>query len=141
MTTATMPEDRIQAALDQYEQGTDLETCLGLFEALRKDAPTDPRVIIGLGWLHLLLGHKSQALSFCRATKNLPQGRYNLALAMLTFGEKGVRDVFIKAVEMGGHEGMHDAVHNLQDAIARRGGTYPAATKMLAWIEELHPAH
>ncbi|MEB3187015.1 MAG: hypothetical protein VKP72_06210 [bacterium] len=141
MTTAPTVEDRIQTALEHYEQGVELAACLAEFEALRKDAPTDPRVIIGLGWLHILLGNKSQAMSFCRAAKNLPQGRYNMALAMLTFGEKGVRDVFLKAIEMGGHEGLHDAVHNLEDAIARRGGDFPAAKKMLAWIDEIHPAH
>jgi hypothetical protein len=66
----------------------------------------------------------------------VPQGKYNHALALLTFKEKGVREKLDEAYRMGGEEGRKDALENLQDAIKRKGGVYPAAEKMHKWLQD-----
>ncbi|MNY01361.1 hypothetical protein D3C86_1338890 [compost metagenome] len=137
MTTQTT-EGRYEEGLKRYEEGAPLEEVLAHFQALYKDTPNDVRVIVSLSWLHILLGNKAEALAFSKAAKGTAQGRYNHALALLTFKEKGVREKLDEAIRMGGHEGMHDAMANLEDAIQRKGGDFPAAQKLLAWIKEMH---
>lgn len=137
MTTETI-SDRYEAGLKRYEEGAPLDELVTYFQALYQEDPSDMRIIVSLSWLHLLLGHKEQALAFSKKAKGTAQGRYNLALAQLTFKEKGVRVTLEEAVRLGGHEGLHDAMDNLEDALRRKGGSYPAAEKMLAWIKEMH---
>lgn len=140
MTTPTT-EDRYQEGLKRYEDGAPLEEVLAWFQDLYRESPNDVRVIVSLSWLHTLLGHKEPALRFSKLAKGTPQGRYNHALALLTFKEKGVREKLEEAVNMGGHEGLHDAMENLEEAIQRKGGSYPAAEKLLGWLKDMHPAH
>lgn len=130
-----------EAGLKLYDEGKPLEEVLALFEDLRKKAPTDVRISVSLGWLHILLGNKQKALLFTKEAKGTVQGRFNLVLAYLAFGEKGVREKFEEALSMSDHEGLHDAMANLEDAIARKGGSYKPAEKMLAWLKELHHHH
>ena len=40
-----------------------------------------------------------------------------------------------KLMKEGGEEGRKDAIENLNDAIKRKGGVYPAAEKMLKWLQ------
>lgn len=140
MTTETT-EGRYEAGLQLYEDGKPLDEVLKHFQGLYRDTPQDTRVAVSLSWLHLLLGHKDEAIAFAKRAKGTAQGRYNHALALLTFKEKGVREKLEEAVEMGGHDGLHDAIANLEDAIQRKGGSYPAAEKMIAWIKEMDHHH
>lgn len=139
MTTITREQldEKYARGIKRYEEGAPLAELLPYFEELRKIAPGDVRLSISLGWLHMLLGHQQEAFAFNREARNLPQGRFNLALACLTFGEKGFRQHFEAAMNMG-HEAIHDAIDNLEDAIQRKGGSYPAAEKMLRYIHEAH---
>lgn len=127
-----------EAGLKLYDEGKPLEEVLAFFEDLRKKAPTDVRISVSLGWLHILLGNKQKAIFYTKEARGTVQGRFNLALAYLVFGEKGVRERFQEAVAMADHEGLHDAMANLEDAIARKGGSFKPAEKMLAWLKELH---
>lgn len=134
-------EERYEEGLKQYESGAALEEVLKFFQELRKDAPNDVRIAVSLSWLNILLGNKEPAIRYAKEAKATAQGRYNHALALLAFGEKGVREKLIEAVELGGHDGMHDALENLQDAIAKKGGNFPAAEKMIRWIQEMDHHH
>ncbi len=134
-------EERYEEGLKLYESGAALEDVLKFFQDLRKDVPNDVRVAVSLSWLNILLGNKEPAIRYAKEAKNTAQGRYNHALALLAFGEKGVREKLIEAVELGGHDGMHDAVENLQDAIQKKGGSFPAAEKMIRWIQEMDHHH
>lgn len=138
--TATI-NDRYEEGLKRYESGAPLEEVLAYFQELRKDATNDVRIAVSLSWLNILLGHKEPALRYAKEAKGTAQGRYNHALALLAFGEKGVREKLMEAVELGGHEGMHDALDNLQDAIQKKGGSYPPAEKMIRWIQEMDHHH
>ena len=140
LTEATIDAE-YEEGIRLYDQKAPLEQVLAHFEQLRLKAPQDARIAVSLSWLYILLGNKSKALAFSRQARGTAQGRFNQVLAYLAFGEKGVRERFLEAVELGGHEGIHDAVANLHDAIDRKGGTFPAAVKMLRWLDEIHPQH
>ncbi len=134
-------EERYDEGLKLYESGAPLEEVLKFFQDLRKDAPNDVRLAVSLSWLNILLGNKEPAIRYAKEAKAVAQGRYNHALALLTFGEKGVREKLFEAIELGGHDGMHDAVENLQDAIQKKGGSFPAAEKMIRWIQDMDHHH
>lgn len=137
MTTeaATSYDARYQALIERYEAGTPIDELIPQFQAMRQEQ-ADVRVSVALSWLYILAGHKDRALHYCKEAKTIPQARYNHALALLTFKEKGVRDKLEEAYRLGGEDGRQDAIENLQDAIKRKGGSYPAAEKMLRWLQE-----
>ena len=130
-----------ESGLKRYDEGGPLEDVLDYFTELHGRAPSDVRIAVSLSWLHILVGNKDKAIFFSREARTTAQGRFNLALAYLAFGEKGVREKFVDAVEQAGHDGLHDAIGNLEDAVKRKGGKFAPAEKMLKWIEEIHPSH
>jgi tetratricopeptide (TPR) repeat protein len=137
MTTETplSYDERYEAGIDRYEAQEPLETLIPHFQSLRQELP-DPRVSVALSWLYTLSGDRDRALHHSREAKALPQGKYNHALALLTFNEKGVREKLEEAYHLGGEDGRKDAMENLQDAIRRKGGSYPAAEKMFKWLKD-----
>ena len=137
MTTesATTYDDRYTKGLERYEAGDPLDQVIAHFMEMRKEK-FDVRVAVALSWLFTLHGEKDRAMLYCKEAKSVPQGKYNHALALLTFKEKGVREKLEEAYQMGGEEGRKDAIENLNDAIKRKGGVYPAADKMLKWLQD-----
>jgi hypothetical protein len=136
MTTETLSYDeRYTKGLERYEAGESIDALIPEFQQLRQEK-FDIRVSVALSWLYTLAGQKERALFYCKEAKGVPQGKYNHALALLTFKEKGVREKLEEAYQMGGEEGRKDAIDNLKDAIKRKGGVYPAADKMIKWLEE-----
>lgn len=136
MTTdsALSYDERYAKGLERYEAGEAFDQLIPVFQELRKEK-FDIRVAVALSWLYTLAGQKDRALTYCKEAKGVPQGKYNHALALLTFNEKGVREKLDEAYQMGGEEGRKDAIENLNDAIKRKGGVYPAAEKMLKWLQ------
>jgi hypothetical protein len=134
MSVAADFDARYQSILDRYEAGEAFDALIPELLKLRQEGP-DVRVSVALGWLYVLTGQKERALHFCKEAKGVPQGKYNHALALLAFNEKGVREKLDEAYRLGGDEGRKDAIENLKDAIKRRGGVFPAAEKMLRWLE------
>lgn len=134
--TAVPPEydQRYEALLGRYESGEAMDALIPEFVALRRERP-DLRVAVALSWLYTLTGKRDEALRYSREAKGVAQGRYNHALALLTFNEKGVREKLEEAYRLGGEQGRQDAIENLKDAIKRKGGLFPAATKMVQWLE------
>ena len=138
MTTETSSmsyDERYEKGIERYEAGEPIESLIPEFQKLRAEK-FDIRVAVALSWLYTLAGQKDRALHFAKEAKAVPQGKYNHALALLTFKEKGVREKLDEAYTMGGEEGRKDAIENLQDAVKRKGGSYPAAEKMIAWLKE-----
>ncbi len=141
MQTTAAIDAGYEAGIKLYDEGAPLMDVVTHFERLQLQAPTDVRIAVSLSWLHILLGNKAKALNYCRQARSTAQGRFNQVLAYLEFHEKGVRERFEEAVDEAGHEGIHDAIANLEDAIKRKGGTFPAAAKMLGWLRDVHPEH
>lgn len=138
MTVDTAPEldydQRYEEVLQRYEAGEAMDGLIPPLVALRRER-ADIRVAVALSWLYTLTGKRDEALRYAREAKAVAQGRYNHALALLTFNEKGVREKLEEAYRLGGEQGRQDAMDNLRDALKRKGGLYPAATKMLQWLE------
>ena len=136
MTTETdlSYDERYAKGIERYEAGEAIDQLISTFAELRKEK-FDVRVAVALSWLHTLAGQKDRAMLYSKEAKGVPQGKYNHALALLTFNEKGVREKLEEAYQIGGEEGRKDAIENLQDAIKRKGGVYPAAEKMLKWLQ------
>lgn len=134
--TATTYDERYAKGIERYEAGEAIETLIPYFQQLRQEQ-FDVRVAVALSWLYTLAGQKERALHYCKEAKAVPQGKFNHALALLTFKEKGVREKLDEAYRLGGQEGVKDAMENLEDAIKRKGGHYPAAEKMLVWLKEM----
>ena len=128
-------DERYEKGLECYEAGDPIESLIPYFQQLRQEK-FDIRVSVALSWLYTMAGQKERALHYCKEAKGVPQGKYNHALALLTFKEKGVREKLEEAYQMGGEEGRKDAIENLEDAIKRKGGHYPAAQKLVAWLNE-----
>ena len=128
-------DERYEEGIKRYDAGEAVESLIPYFQALRQERP-DIRVAVALSWLYTLAGQREKAFLYAREAKGVPQGKYNNALALLTFKEKGVREKLDEAYRLGGEEGRKDAIENLQDAIKRRGGHYPEATKMMKWLED-----
>jgi hypothetical protein len=135
-STSASYDERYEKGIERYESGEAIETLIPHFQQLRGEK-FDVRVAVALSWLYTLAGQKERALHYCKEAKGVPQGKYNHALALLTFNEKGVREKLDEAYQMGGQEGLNDAIENLNDAIKRKGGVYPAADKMLKWLKEM----
>lgn len=132
--TALDYDARYQAGLERYEGGESSDALIAYFQQLRQEK-FDVRVSVALSWLYTLSGKKERALLYGKEAKGVPQGKYNHALALLTFKEKGVREKLEEAYQMGGEEGRKDAIDNLQDAIKRKGGVFPPGEKMLKWLQ------
>jgi hypothetical protein len=128
-------DERYEKGIQRYEAGEPVEALIPYFQAMRTEK-FDVRVAVALSWLYTLAGQKDRAVYYAKEAKAVPQGKYNHALALLTFKEKGVREKLDEAYAMGGEEGRKDAIENLQDAIKRKGGAYPAAEKMMKWLQD-----
>jgi len=137
MTTDTelSYDERYEKGIERYEAGEPIEALIPVFQQLRAEK-FDIRVSVALSWLYTITAQKERAFVYCKEAKGVPQGKYNHALALLTFKEKGVREKLEEAYQMGGEEGRKDAIENLTDAIKRKGGVYPAAEKMLKWLQD-----
>lgn len=129
-------EEQYSEGIKLYTDGAPLEEVLAYFNELAKYS-RDIRIAVSLSWLHILLGNKDKAMAYVKEAKRTTQGKYNLVLALLTFGGSGVRERFEQAVDEGGMEGINDAIENLEDAIARKGGSFKPAEKMLCWLKEI----
>ena len=135
-TATTTYDARYEEGIARYESGEAAEALITHFQQLRKEK-FDIRVSVALSWLYTLTGKKDLALHYCKEAKSVPQGKYNHALALLAFKEKGVREKIEEAYRLGGSEGLRDAMENLDEAIKRRGGVYPEAERLLKYLREL----
>ena len=92
----SLSESQFGQALQRYQDGAKASDVIADFEAITR---RDPRQAAGwtcLAWLQLLTEQPEDALRSAKTAVKLnaqdPQGRLNLALAMLETGAKGVRE-------------------------------------------------
>ena len=92
----SLSESQFGQALQRYQDGAEAADVIADFEAITR---RDPRQSAGwtcLAWLQLLTEQPEDALRSAKTAVKLnaqdPQGRLNLALAMLETGAKGVRE-------------------------------------------------
>lgn len=131
-----------EKGLALYEARADYNEVIALFEEGITLSPRDSVGYTCLAWLLLLRNEgddTQRAEKICLQGLRLDPGNYqahfNLALAMLHNGTKGVRQEFQQAMrKLNTLEDKAEVVANLKEAIDREP-EFTAAAKMLNWIE------
>ena len=146
-TTQTQPEEIPQHPFEKglmlYEQKASLDSVIPLFEQGLLLSPKDSTGYTCLAWLHLLrqqADDTDKALNYARQALKAEPGNYqahfNLVLAMLVGGIKGVRAEFVAAMRKCQQSSeLQEVMTNLQDALERRPD-FAEAGKLLKWIQE-----
>ena len=113
-------------ALERYQAGEEPEVLIPAFKDICQQAPDLPYAWSSLAWLYLLNDQPKLALKAAKRgvkiNRGAPQSRVNLVLAMLTLGEKGVRDHVEKAQYMISQrdELRQEVEANIEDGLKRK---------------------
>lgn len=138
----TVSTDPIEQGMAKYEAKAPYPEVIAAFE-LALDGPKDQQstAYTCLSWLHTLNGDYDKAIRVAkealRIDRSNAQAHYNMVLAMLAGGKKGVREELQKALNVSSHEAIHEAEANLQDALERHPD-FKAAEKLLSWLAHDH---
>lgn len=136
------PEELYKEGLERYEAGEEPKTLIPLFKEITNHSPKSSTTWISLSWLYLL---EKKPLSAYKAAKtgvklnpDDPQGRINLALAMLEIGEKGVRPHIDRAQQMimADSDWLEEIKNNIQDGFNRRAD-WPSLSRVKSWLFDL----
>lgn len=115
-----------EAGFQRYQAGEAPESLIPTFKGICDRAPKNATAWACLAWLYLLADRPQLALKAAqkgvRLDPRAPQGRVNLALAMLETGTAGVRS-HIEAVRQamaGDAETRQSVAENLEDGLNRK---------------------
>ena len=135
----SLSESQFGQALQRYQDGAEAADVIADFEAITR---RDPRQAAGwtcLAWLHAPNNPRKlrSAKTAVKLNAQDPQGRMNLALAMLETGAKGVREhiEIVKRVMAFSPELGQELEVSIADGLKRRPG-WPALLKVQAWLAD-----
>ncbi|MBC7473908.1 MAG: hypothetical protein H7263_06420 [Candidatus Sericytochromatia bacterium] len=143
-TTQTVEkEDEIfNLAIQQYNSGEPYDKVIETFESGLKSSIRDSSYYTCLSWLYILRGKSNDRKKAIDYAKNAlrydgmnAQAQYNLVLAYMLNGRKGVREEFEKAISMSRDQDLESAKNNLKEAMSRNKSV-PEYDKLLKWIEQ-----
>ncbi len=133
------PEELYKEGLERYKAGEDPKNLIPLFKEITNRSPKSSSSWISLSWLYLLeqkpkSAHKA-AKTGVKLNPDDPQGRINLALAMLEIGEKGVRPHIDRAQQMimADSDWLEEIKNNIKDGFERRG-EWPSLSRVKSWL-------
>ncbi|QQE64359.1 hypothetical protein GFS31_10390 [Leptolyngbya sp. BL0902] len=119
-------ESLFDAAIERYKAGEDPAELIPVFKEICDRAPKSAAAWACLSWLYLLTDKPTSALKAAQKSVKLspqdPQGRVNLAVAMLEAGKPGVR----QHVEIAGQvmtiaeELRTEVLQNIEDGLSRK---------------------
>jgi tetratricopeptide (TPR) repeat protein len=149
MSEATMNQEEVEKnddlfnkAIEKYNNKESYDSVIETFEEGLKNNSKDSSYYTCLSWLFILrnkgndrkkaIDYAKNALKF-EATN--AQAQYNLVLAYMLTGRKGIREEFERAISMSREQDIESAKSNLKDAISREGNQ-PEFEKLLKWIEQ-----
>jgi len=124
MTESTLTT--LEEGIERYKAGESLESLLEVFKGLSEREPKNATVWACLAWLYLLLDKPKTALKAAQKSVKLesksPQGRVNLALAMMDAGETGVRPHIEVASQIMALDNQirQDVQENIRDGLERK---------------------
>lgn len=136
------PEELYQEGLEKYKAGEEPKTLIPLFKEITSRAPKNSSSWISLSWLYLLEKKPKSAYKAAKTGIKLnpddPQGRINLALAMLELEEKGVRPHIEKAQQMimADSDWLEEIKNNIQDGFEKRAD-WPSLSRIKSWLFDL----
>lgn len=119
-------ESLFEQGIEQYKAGTPASELIPLFKEVCDRAPKNSAAMVCLSWLYLLEEKPQSALKLAqkavKITPQDPQGRVNLALAMLETGKKGVREHIDEALQvmMLSAELKAEVQKSLEDGLSRK---------------------
>ncbi|TAE56687.1 MAG: hypothetical protein EAZ76_03765 [Nostocales cyanobacterium] len=134
-------EELFDTGLKRYKEGESAETLIPVFKEVCDRSPRASSAWICLSWLYLL-DNKAQ-LAYKAASKAVkinpqdPQGRINLALAMLETGHKGLREHidFAKQLIFVNQEWEEEVKNSIEDGFSRKPD-WKNLEKVRKWIFE-----
>jgi tetratricopeptide (TPR) repeat protein len=134
----TATQDFLQEGMAKYEAKAPYPEVIELFQkATEGDKQTKGTAFTCLSWLYALNNEPDKAAKSAKEALRLDrtnaQAHFNLVLAMLASGTKGVRDELQRAMAITTHDALHEAEGNLQEALVRHPDFAPAK-KLLGWL-------
>ncbi|NEQ78232.1 MAG: hypothetical protein F6K23_37725 [Okeania sp. SIO2C9] len=133
------PEELYKEGLERYKAGEEPKTLIPIFKDITNRSPKSSSSWISLSWLYLLEKKPKSAYKAAKTGVKLnpddPQGRINLALAMLEMGEKGVRTHVERAQQMimADSDWLEEIKSNIQDGFERRAD-WPSLSRVKSWL-------
>lgn len=119
-------ESLFEQGIERYKAGASASELIPVFKEVCDRAPKSSPALTCLAWLYLLEEKPNSALKTAQKAVKLtpqdPQGRVNLALAMLETGKKGVRDHIDEARQiMMLSADLKEEVHgNIEEGLSRK---------------------
>ena len=133
------PEELYKEGLERYKAGEKANTLIPLFKEITDRSPKSSSSWISLSWLYLLEKKPKPAYKAAKEGVKFnpddPQGRINLALAMLEIGKKGVRLHVERAQQMimADKDWLEEIKSNIKDGFDRRG-EWPNLSRVKSWL-------
>ena len=119
-------EELFDTGLQRYKDGESVASLIPVFQEVCDRSPRASSAWICLSWLYLLdnkanLAHKA-ATKAVKINPQDPQGRINLALAMLETGHKGLREHidFAQQLMFVNQEWQDEIRNSIEDGLTRK---------------------
>jgi predicted Zn-dependent protease len=119
-------ESLFEQGIERYKAGEEASELIPVFKEVCDQAPKSSAALTCLAWLYLLEEKPNSALKAAQKAVKLtpqdPQGRINLALALLETGKKGVRDHIEEASQtmMLSSELKEEVQKNIEEGLSRK---------------------
>lgn len=135
-------EELFDTGLQRYKDGESAADLIPVFKEVCDRSPKSGSAWICLAWLYLL--EEKGQLAYKAASKAVkinpqdPQGRVNLALAMLETSQKGLREHIIAAQQLifVNKEWEEDLRNSIEDGLARKPNWNNLA-KVKTWLFDI----
>lgn len=134
-------ESLFEQGLERYKAGASASELIPVFKEVCELAPKNSAGLTCLAWLYLLEEKNNSALKAAqkavKITPEDPQGRINLALAMLETGKKGVREHIDEALQVMGlsAEIKQEVKQSLEEGLSRRPD-WKSLQRVQKWLFE-----
>lgn len=132
-------ESIFDAAIERYKAGEDPAELIPVFKEICDRAPKSSSSWACLSWLYLLTDKPNSAVKAAQKAVKLnpqdPQGRVNLAVAMLDAGKPGVRQhVEIASQVMAVAEELRtEVLQNIDDGLTRKPN-WASLERVKGWL-------
>lgn len=134
-------ESLFKQGIERYKAGATASELIPVFKEVCDLAPKSSPALTCLAWLYLLEEKPNSALKTAQKAVKLtpqdPQGRVNLALALLETGKKGVRDHIDEArqIMMLSSDLKEEVQTNIEEGLSRKPD-WKSLQRIQKWLFE-----
>ena len=138
-------DEAFTKGIELYNNKAPYDVVIETFEEGLKNNSKDSSYYTCLSWLYILRNNGNDRKKSVEYAKNAlkyeatnAQAQYNLVLAYMLTGRKGVREEFEKAISMSREQDIESAKSNIKEAIERGIEASDKADfeKLLKWIDQ-----